>query len=397
MTTESELLRPARGTRPSNRRQLIIDAANDLFTQRGFADIGMGDVASAVAIGPSALYRHFRGKQDLLAVVIDDELTRFATVVRACAADPTRDAATELAAMMLAHRGVGVLLRREARNLRPEDAAAFRATARGIAATMAELIRIRRPSLGQADSNLLAWCAIAVANSISFHSLTLPEPEFIALLAQLITITFEAEIPAAAGDSEPVTDTPRLVMQSRRELILTHAVPLFAMKGFTAVSMDDIGAAIGITGSSVYNHFDSKAEILAAAIIRGDEWLRIDMYRTFASTGDPRTGLTGLLAGYCAVAQDNPRLMQVLISETAHLLDADRHRTRAAQHTYISEWVHLVHQVHPDWDAISTRIRVQATLTMINDAGLTPHGWPRHRLEPALIAIGAQLLDLAGP
>ncbi|MFB7719372.1 TetR/AcrR family transcriptional regulator [Nocardia sp. NPDC056100] len=397
MTTESELLRPARGTRPSNRRQLIIDAANDLFTQRGFADVGMGDVADAVAIGPSALYRHFRGKQDLLAVVIDDELTQFEALVHACAADPGRDAATELAAMMLAHRGVGMLLRREARNLRPEDAAAYRVTARRIAAAMAELIGARRPGLSRADSDLLAWCAIAVATSISFHSLSLPEPEFTALLAQLITIIFDAEIPTGADDPEPDTGGDRLVMQSRRELILTHAVPLFAMKGFTAVSMDDIGAAIGITGSSVYNHFDSKAEILAAAIIRGDEWLRIDMYRTFAGTGDPRTGLTGLLAGYCAVSLDNPRLMQVLISETGHLLEADRHRTRAAQHTYISEWVHLMQQVHPGWDAISTRIRVQATLTMINDAGATPHRWPRHRLEPVLTSIGARLLALTSP
>ena len=64
------VVQPARGTRPSNRRQLIIDAATDLFCRRGYANVAMGDVAEAVAIGPSALYRHFRGKQDLLATVV---------------------------------------------------------------------------------------------------------------------------------------------------------------------------------------------------------------------------------------------------------------------------------------------------------------------------------------
>ncbi len=66
--------RPARGTRPANRRQLIIAAAADLFSRRGYAGVGMGDVAEAVAIGPSALYRHFRGKQDLLAAVVGGAL-----------------------------------------------------------------------------------------------------------------------------------------------------------------------------------------------------------------------------------------------------------------------------------------------------------------------------------
>ena len=68
------MARPARGTRPANRRQLIVDAATDLFSRKGYAAVGMGDVAEAVAMGPSALYRHFRGKQDLLAAVVGDAL-----------------------------------------------------------------------------------------------------------------------------------------------------------------------------------------------------------------------------------------------------------------------------------------------------------------------------------
>src|SRR5258708_34199432 len=71
---ERSVGRPARGTRPANRRQLIIAAAADLFSRKGYAAVGMGDVAEAVAIGPSALYRHFRGKRDLLAAVVGDAL-----------------------------------------------------------------------------------------------------------------------------------------------------------------------------------------------------------------------------------------------------------------------------------------------------------------------------------
>lgn len=75
VSTDSRATRgPARGTRPANRRQLIVRAAEDLFYRKGYAKVGMGEVAEAVAIGPSALYRHFRGKQDLLVTVIDDAM-----------------------------------------------------------------------------------------------------------------------------------------------------------------------------------------------------------------------------------------------------------------------------------------------------------------------------------
>ncbi|MEV0245787.1 TetR family transcriptional regulator [Nocardia sp. NPDC050712] len=397
MVRESELIRPARGTRPANRRQQIIAAATELFTQRGYAEVNMGDIAGAVAIGPSALYRHFRGKQEMLAVVIDNELAQLTEVVAACAADPDRDVAAALAAAMLDHRGVGMLWRREARNLRPDDGAAFRATARRMAGLLATAVRARRPELGTARSDLLAWCAMAAANSVSFHSLALPDAEFTGLLAHLIALVLDADIAAPDTAAGAAPAPSGLSIQSRRELILIHALPLFARKGFTAVSVDDIGAAIGITGSSVYNHFETKADILAAAIVRGDEWLRIDMHRTFARAATPRAALSGLLAGYCGLALDNPRLMQILISETGHLPEPHRHRARAAQHTYISEWTHLLHQIHPDWEATGTRIRVQAVFTMINDAGVTPHGWHRHDLETALTRIGSDILALGGP
>ncbi|HEY0572939.1 MAG TPA: helix-turn-helix domain-containing protein [Pseudonocardia sp.] len=61
---------PPRGTRPLNRRQLILAAAAELFYRRGYPNVSMGEIAEAVAIGPSALYRHFRGKQELLSEVV---------------------------------------------------------------------------------------------------------------------------------------------------------------------------------------------------------------------------------------------------------------------------------------------------------------------------------------
>src|SRR3954463_3542383 len=49
---------------------------------------------------------------------------------------------------------------------------------------------------------------------------------------------------------------------SRREQILAAAAELFARHGFHGVGIDDIGAAVGISGPALYRHFRSKDAML---------------------------------------------------------------------------------------------------------------------------------------
>ncbi|MGO8936855.1 MAG: TetR/AcrR family transcriptional regulator [Mycobacterium sp.] len=391
---QKAVVRPARGTRPSNRRQLIIDAAADLFCRKGYANVAMGDVAEAVAIGPSALYRHFRGKQDLLATVVGAALDTLDDAFTAAEDERLPDVPQALAAAVLRHRGVGVLWRRESRQLAPADHREFRAAIDQIAARFSALIRARRPALEAVEAELLAWSGLAVATSVSLHSLVLPEPEFTTLLSELISTVVDAPLPAPQSTPAHTTTSGMLRIQARREAILTEATKLFAANGFAGVSTEDIGASVGISGPSVYNHFPTKSDILLAAMLRGDEWLRLDMNRAFAQASDPRDGLNRLLDSYSAFVLDNPHLLLVLVSESNHLPEPERHRIRAAQHAYIDDWVNLLRHVHPSWDAIHARIRVQAVQTMMNDIAAVPELREYSDVESALVAIGAELLAI---
>jgi AcrR family transcriptional regulator len=273
---QKAVVRPARGTRPSNRRQLIIDAATDLFCRKGYANVAMGDVAEAVAIGPSALYRHFHGKQDLLATVVGAALDTLDDAFTTVEDERLDDFSQALAAGVLRHRGVGVLWHRESRQLAAADRRKFRAAIDRIAARFAALIRARRPALEAVEAELLAWSGLAVATSVSLHSLVVPEPEFTTLLSELISTVVHSPLPPL--QSTPTRATPGLMRnQTRRETILTEATKLFAANGFAGVSTEDIGASVGISGPSVYNHFPTKSDILLAAMLRGDEWLRLDV------------------------------------------------------------------------------------------------------------------------
>jgi AcrR family transcriptional regulator len=370
---------------------LIIGAATDLFSRKGYAGVGMGEVAEAVAIGPSALYRHFRGKQELLATVVTEALDTLDAAITKAEDENPPDVVHALATAVLEHRTVGVLWQREARQLAPADRARIQTGVTQIGRRFAAYIRTRRPELGDGQAQILALSGLAVATSVSFHSLALPEPAFTTLLGELIATAIDAPILPLESVPARNAEPPTLRTQSRRETILTEATKLFAANGFSGVSTEDIGASVGIAGPSVYNHFPAKSDILVAAMLRGDEWLRIDMNRAFAAASDPRDGLNRLLGSYCAFVLDNPHLVGVLVSEAGHLPEPERHRTRAAQHAYIAEWVTLLREVHP-WDAVTARIRVQAAQTVMNDIALIPSLRESAGLEAALVTIGAELL-----
>src|SRR5699024_11641236 len=54
--------------------------------------------------------------------------------------------------------------------------------------------------------------------------------------------------------------------EKRREQLLAAAGRLFAARGFASVSLDEIGAEVGVTGQAIYRHFESKQDMLGALI-----------------------------------------------------------------------------------------------------------------------------------
>jgi TetR/AcrR family transcriptional regulator, cholesterol catabolism regulator len=55
---------------------------------------------------------------------------------------------------------------------------------------------------------------------------------------------------------------------SKKELILEKASSLFRKKGFVATSMRDLAENVGVEAASLYNHIQSKAEMLQLIISR---------------------------------------------------------------------------------------------------------------------------------
>ena len=77
--------------RPSNRRELILAAAIELFHERGYPATGVDDIGKAVDVSGPAIYRHFSSKEEILLEAIQlaaDEVNEANENARATGSGP---------------------------------------------------------------------------------------------------------------------------------------------------------------------------------------------------------------------------------------------------------------------------------------------------------------------
>lgn len=362
---------PARNTRPRNRRAMITTAAADLFYRLGYDGVAMSAIAEAVGVGSSALYRHFNGKQQLLTQLVLDNLEPFTTLT--AEVDDVDEVVAKLASAALDHRQLGVLWQRETRHLPEEMRRTLRAELRGVASGLAALVRSLNPAVSESEARFRGWCVFSVLTSPSYHQVDLPRRDFEQLLRDMVVVI--GTQPRQELSARPTAGPDQISLfagrASRRRLLLAAAIRLFSDAGYSNVTTEDVGAAAGIAGPSLYNYFASKQELLAAVITRGNAWLEVELERTLASTPDAAEALRELLRSYIGFAFDHGGFIDILVSEVNHLPDEQRHRARQTQHAYVAEWVGLLCEARPGLDEVRSRILVQAALTAANDMART--------------------------
>jgi AcrR family transcriptional regulator len=95
--------------------------------------------------------------------------------------------------------------------------------------------------------------------------------------------------------------------QPTRQRILDAAYALFRRKGYTRVSMDEIAAASAVTKRTLYYHFESKDQLLAA-VLEAQHHLALAAFRTFGDRlGGSVEDIIDTLFRDLAVWSDRPR------------------------------------------------------------------------------------------
>ena len=80
------------------------------------------------------------------------------------------------------------------------------------------------------------------------------------------------------------------MLQVREEAIIHAVNRLLAEKGFEAMTVDEVAAAVGIAKASLYKHFPSKEDLAAAAMVRVMRRAQ-DFFSALPDTASPQDNL----------------------------------------------------------------------------------------------------------
>jgi AcrR family transcriptional regulator len=100
------------------------------------------------------------------------------------------------------------------------------------------------------------------------------------------------------------------------EQTVAAAHALFAERGYAAVTMDGVAAAVGVTKPLLYNYFGNKEQLYLACLERAGDGLVATVVEAVGDTANPTEALSlGLHAFFDFVDQDRPA-WAVLFDET---------------------------------------------------------------------------------
>jgi len=105
----------------------------------------------------------------------------------------------------------------------------------------------------------------------------------------------------------------------KRERILQEAVALFYARGFTATTLDDIAAELGVTKPFIYTHFRSKTELLAAICTPTIELSLAAVANAAAGPGAPTQRLHRAMIDFTMVILQRQANIAIFFREEKHL------------------------------------------------------------------------------
>lgn len=117
--------------------------------------------------------------------------------------------------------------------------------------------------------------------------------------------------------------------RNTRADVVAAAGRLFAERGYHGTSMRDLGRELGLLGSSLYSHVQSKQDLLVEVVEEGARLFHASAEDALATPGTAVDRLRALIAGHVDVILDNLEVARTFLNE-ARVLD-DEHRARVIE------------------------------------------------------------------
>ncbi|MEP9392096.1 TetR/AcrR family transcriptional regulator [Gordonia sp. VNQ95] len=369
--------RSPRRARPADRKQQLVDHAATLFAERGYAQVSLADIARAAGVTAPSVYRHFADKHALLAAAVMGGVDELESCTDRVLADDTAtldDLISTVCALGVRNPASTSLWRSASQHLRDDENREVVLRIRGVVHRWAGVLATTT-AIPERDAVEVCWATLSIVGSLGVHSTRLSTARALAsiesLVHQLITLRPDTAPPLAAPPSMGIGE------RTRRDEILDAAADLFARRGYTGVGVDDIGAAVGITGPSVYRHFSSKLAILLGIGQRSATRLEAGAMAAYGTTSDPAKILALLVDSYVGVITSSPDLSVAFNNSAVLAGQSSANDLLDVQRRYVARWVELMTQTHPDIPREQATVAVHAALSIVNDAVRVRRGTSR--------------------
>lgn len=160
-----------------NRKDLIVETATQLFTQRGYRATSTRQIAEAVGCTEAALYYHFKdGKRGLLHAVMDARMPEVQTVIEKCRQATSLKEAMSLFGKRFSERSPGMRwLMMELPHLSDEERKMVLKTFSEMRNGLLAIVRQFVPD--ERDANHIAWLVLCIGSGYQqlFAEVKFPE------------------------------------------------------------------------------------------------------------------------------------------------------------------------------------------------------------------------------
>lgn len=390
MTRPGPTTVPRTRLRAPQRRAQLAEVAAQLFRLRGFHHVSMADVAAAVGITAPAVYRHYTDKQELLAAAIGGALDTVEATLGRVPDAPLEEFLTVLAGAAVARHELWVLLQRELRHVGAERRVPLERRFAQLARRFTAVIARDRPHLTAAEAGLLTTATLAVLASPSVYRRETTGARQQAVLSAAAIAAARARW-KRRPDEGPTSPTPSPAVSpaaTRSDQLLDAAVRLFATGSYQSVSLDDIGAELGMAGPSTYHWYATKADLLVAAFSRATDRLTAQ-HGPAARTRD----LDELVASYVDLGIHERLLFSVYVLEAKNLPPEAGRRVRHALDADVAAWVAALTLARPDLPPDQGPVLVHAARAVVQDVVRLGRWHERADTPAALRAVVHAVLD----
>jgi AcrR family transcriptional regulator len=134
----------------------------------------------------------------------------------------------------------------------------------------------------------------------------------------------------------------------QRMLMLARAAELFARRGYSAATMNDVAAACAVSKATLYHYFRDKPALLARIALAHVERLEAVVAEVRTRRLAPEHELRALIEAFMAVYAGAQHEHRVLTEDVKFLPAAERAEVESAQKRVVAAFAATIARVRPD-------------------------------------------------